>query len=122
MCCRSTLRPRGGLASTAVGGHDLSIMAPLATSREPKASMLDAQREPTTRSSRSYAFAAFASLVIATVGTFACGDDGVAGTTGPNGGADPEPIFRSLEDDLIGTCGGLNGSCHVRGSYQGAPT
>jgi hypothetical protein len=28
----------------------------------------------------------------------------------------PEPLFRAIEDDLKTTCGGANGSCHVRGS------
>jgi hypothetical protein len=35
---------------------------------------------------------------------------------------DPEPLFRALQDDLVYSCGGANGSCHVAGTYQGAPT
>jgi hypothetical protein len=57
--------------------------------------------------------------------SFACSsDDGTARTskrTVPPAGAAPEPIFRELESDLIKTCGGVNGTCHVRGSYQQAP-
>ncbi len=57
------------------------------------------------------------------LGIFACSDDGSdGGGRGPNGGPDPEPIFRALEEDLIATCGGPNGTCHVRGSFQQAPT
>jgi hypothetical protein len=33
-----------------------------------------------------------------------------------------EPLFRALEDDLVQTCGGPNGTCHERGSFQQAPT
>src|SRR5689334_16594518 len=53
----------------------------------------------------------------------ACGDDeeGGGGTTS-GGTANAEPLFRALEDDLISSCGGVNGTCHVRGSYQKAPT
>jgi hypothetical protein len=40
--------------------------------------------------------------------------------TGP--GASPEPIFRALQGDLVATCGGPNGTCHVIGSFQQAPT
>lgn len=63
-----------------------------------------------------------AAVTIAFSSALACGDDPASTRTGPNGGQDPEPLFRSLQDDLITTCGGTNGSCHVRGSYQGAPT
>jgi hypothetical protein len=66
---------------------------------------------------------AFAATLIATaLGIFACGDDAGDGGRDPNSSPDPQPLFRGLEADLIGTCGGTNGSCHVRGSYQGAPT
>jgi len=56
------------------------------------------------------------------LGIFACGDDATDGGTGPNGGTNPEPLFRGLEADLVATCGGPNGTCHVRGSFQQAPT
>jgi hypothetical protein len=56
------------------------------------------------------------------LGMIACGDDTDNGGTGPNGGPDPEPLFRGLEADLVATCGGTNGTCHVRGSYRQAPT
>jgi hypothetical protein len=32
------------------------------------------------------------------------------------GSTAPEPLFRAVEEDLKTTCGGTNGSCHVRGS------
>jgi len=56
------------------------------------------------------------------LGIFACGDESTDGGTGPNGGPDPEALFRGLEADLVKTCGGPNGTCHVRGSFQQAPT
>ncbi len=71
--------------------------------------------------SRNRAIAsAFAAAAIG-LGIFACGDDATDGGTGPNGGPDPEPLFRGLEADLVATCGGPNGTCHVRGSFQQAP-
>lgn len=61
---------------------------------------------------------------VALIGIFACGDDANDGNRGSNGNAstNPEPIFRALEADLVKTCGGPNGTCHVRGSFQQAPT
>jgi hypothetical protein len=56
------------------------------------------------------------------LGIFACGDDAGTDRRGSTGGTDPEPIFRALEADLVRTCGGPNGTCHVRGSFQQAPT
>jgi hypothetical protein len=56
------------------------------------------------------------------LGIFACGDDAGTDRRGSTGGTDPEPIFRALEADLERTCGGPNGTCHVRGSFQQAPT
>lgn len=50
----------------------------------------------------------------------ACGGDEPAASLSPIGQA-PEPLFRALEDDLVASCGGTNGRCHVDGSYQGAP-
>ncbi|AKV01918.1 hypothetical protein AKJ09_08581 [Labilithrix luteola] len=31
-------------------------------------------------------------------------------------GQDPEPLFRAVQDELVRTCGGANGSCHVAGT------
>ncbi|MBX3200974.1 MAG: hypothetical protein KF894_22735 [Labilithrix sp.] len=56
------------------------------------------------------------------LGVFACGDDEPEDGQGTDVTPDPEPLFRALEDDLIKTCGGPNGTCHVRGSFQQAPT
>lgn len=56
-------------------------------------------------------------------GIFACSDDPEA--SDPNLAPDPsqaEPLFRDLEADLVATCGGPNGTCHVQGSFQQAPT
>src|SRR5688572_21589547 len=71
---------------------------------------------------RAMAAAAFAGALIA-LAFLACGDDEDAGGRGSSGGsANAEPLFRALEADLIASCGGVNGTCHVRGSYQKAPT
>lgn len=43
-------------------------------------------------------------------------DDGDAGSGGADGGVNAEPLFRAVQDDLVKTCGGANGSCHVRGA------
>lgn len=61
-------------------------------------------------------------MTVIALGVFACGDDSDNSGRGPNDGPDPEPLFRALEADLIATCGGPNGTCHVRGSFQQAPT
>lgn len=54
---------------------------------------------------------------------FACGGDDDAPTddrsTTPS--TNPEPLFRALQADLVKTCGGQDGMCHVRGTYQQAP-
>lgn len=45
----------------------------------------------------------------------ACGgDDEETKTTAA--GQDPELVFRGLQDELVATCGGANGSCHVQGT------
>ncbi|MBX3204194.1 MAG: hypothetical protein KF764_03945 [Labilithrix sp.] len=58
---------------------------------------------------------------VISLGVFACGDNDESNGRGPDDAPDPEPLFRALEDDLIKTCGGTNGTCHVRGSFQQAP-
>lgn len=76
------------------------------------------------------AFGARAGLVLAVggalavVGIFACGGEENANEPTFRGpiGQDPEPLFRALEDDLVASCGGANGTCHERGSFQRAPT
>ncbi|MDF2692791.1 MAG: hypothetical protein K0S65_1174 [Labilithrix sp.] len=72
----------------------------------------------------SHARAIIASLTAAVIGfgVFACGDDSKDAGGGGTSSPDPEPLFRDLEADLIQTCGGANGTCHVRGNYQQAPT
>lgn len=78
--------------------------------------------EPASRHTRRYAPAIVVSLSVVGIATmFACGDDPVATRRTQTTAKAPEPIFRELEDDLIATCGGPNGTCHVRGSYQQAP-
>lgn len=43
------------------------------------------------------------------------GDDEGPTTDGqPN--VEAEPLFRALQDELVATCGGANGSCHVQGN------
>lgn len=56
------------------------------------------------------------------IGFLACGGSDEGGGTSPSPiGQDPEPYFRNLQADLIASCGGTNGRCHVNGSYQNAP-
>jgi hypothetical protein len=38
-------------------------------------------------------------------------------TTAP-AGATPEELFRALQPELIKTCGGVGGACHVKGTYK----
>ncbi len=59
---------------------------------------------------------AFGSAVLlAGVLVVACSDDG---TDDPGDGAQPDPqaLFRNVQEELVATCGGANGSCHVRGA------
>ena len=67
------------------------------------------------------AFAAGSALI--GLALFACSkkdDGGGGGSTSPIG-QNPEPMFRALQDDLVKSCGGPNGKCHVDGSYLNAP-
>lgn len=32
----------------------------------------------------------------------------------------PEPVFRALQADLVRTCGGVQGACHVNGTHRSA--
>jgi hypothetical protein len=55
--------------------------------------------------------------VVFTVGFLACSsskspDNAAQETTN----AAPEPLFRAFQAELVATCGGANGSCHVKGS------
>lgn len=73
--------------------------------------------------SRMRAAAALAAGALIGLAFLACGgdDDEGGGETPSPIGQDPEPFFRALQDDLVATCGGTNGRCHVNGSYQSAP-
>jgi hypothetical protein len=53
---------------------------------------------------------------------YACSSSGEGPSGGGGANANPEPLFRAIEADLKKTCGGQNGSCHIRGTYQQAPT
>lgn len=55
------------------------------------------------------------------VGLFACQND-LRIDPVPETDDSAESRFRSLESDLVSSCGGANGSCHVDGSYRQAPT
>lgn len=68
-------------------------------------------------------FGGLAATVLGLV-LFACGSDGAGdgethapSSTTPNA----EPLFRDLQADLVTTCGGANGMCHVDGTYRQAP-
>ena len=53
---------------------------------------------------------------------FACkSDEQDSGSSGSGAQTDPEPLFRALEADLVKTCGGVNGQCHVKGTFNQAP-
>ncbi len=53
--------------------------------------------------------------------TWACSSDDASGPNRETAAANPEPLFRALEADLVRTCGGPDGSCHVNGTFQSAP-
>jgi len=52
-----------------------------------------------------------------TIAVLACSSDASEAPppTTPSA-VDPEPLFRALQSDLVSTCGGTNGSCHVKGA------
>ena len=54
--------------------------------------------------------------LLVTTAFLACSSDAEDGSTGTPPGTAPEPLFRAIEADLKTTCGGANGSCHIRGS------
>lgn len=45
----------------------------------------------------------------------ACSDEG-ADDSGNGPQPDPQALFRNVQEELVTTCGGANGSCHVRGT------
>lgn len=55
-------------------------------------------------------------FTLAPVGFLACSSDDSGGGGGADGGGNAEPLFRAVQADLVKTCGGTNGSCHVRGA------
>lgn len=57
-------------------------------------------------------------MLFGAFGFLACGSDETqdGGDGGPVANADPEPLFRAVQSQLVTTCGGPNGSCHVRGA------
>lgn len=63
---------------------------------------------------RAFALAATAAL-FGTLGSLACSKS-TDSSDETFRTADPETQFRALQDDLVSTCGGANGSCHVRGT------
>ena len=54
--------------------------------------------------------------LLVTTAFLACSSDAEDGSTGTPPATAPEPLFRAIEADLKTTCGGANGSCHIRGS------
>lgn len=70
---------------------------------------------------RTHVSVALAGAALLGLGVFACGD-GAVDDEELDDGVDAELLFRDVEDDLVATCGGPNGTCHVRGSFQQAPT
>jgi hypothetical protein len=57
-------------------------------------------------------------VAFVTCAFLACKSDSSAADPGntPGVATDPEPLFRAIEADIKTTCGGPNGSCHVRGT------
>jgi len=57
-------------------------------------------------------------FALVTCAFLACKSDGSSAPAAAADAAstDPEPLFRAIEADLKTTCGGPNGSCHVRGT------
>jgi mono/diheme cytochrome c family protein len=56
-------------------------------------------------------------IVVVGTGSVGCSSDAEEDqTASADGTTDPEPLFRAVEADLVTTCGGANGSCHVRGN------
>ena len=65
----------------------------------------------------------FCALLAVTASPFlACSSDSNNLSSSADGSVDAEPLFRALQADLVTSCGGANGSCHVHGTYAGAPT
>lgn len=96
-----------------------SAPRPLSSSRPARPSL----PTPTRRGvrARGLASAALASATAFAL-AIACGGGGDgASPDDPTATPAPEPLFRALEADLVATCGGKNGQCHVKGSYQEAP-
>lgn len=60
--------------------------------------------------------------LVALFGFIACGSSDESGPGTNNQARDPEPLFRALQGDLVASCGGTNGTCHVAGTYRSAPT
>lgn len=65
-------------------------------------------------SARTCALLLLAGPPVATL-AIACGGDDPESEPPVGIDVDPEPLFRAVQDDLIRSCGGTNGSCHVRG-------
>lgn len=58
--------------------------------------------------------------LLAATAAFACSDekeDGQSTNTTPTGDT-PEALFRAVQADLVKTCGGVGGACHVDGKHQ----
>ena len=57
-------------------------------------------------------------VAFVTCAFLACKSGSSSGDPGntPGVATDPEPLFRAIEADIKTTCGGTNGSCHVRGT------
>lgn len=57
-------------------------------------------------------------VAFVTCAFLACKSDSSGADPGntPGVATDPEPLFRAIEADIKTTCGGPNGSCHVRGT------
>jgi len=76
---------------------------------------MDSLRLAAAASAAATAFTAFVFIACSS------SDDGGSSSVGPGQNVKPELLFRALQADLVKTCGGTNGQCHVNGTFNSAP-
>ena len=109
-----------------IGGHRRGRRSALTLrARAPRPLPVAPARLPSAptrwRPARGLASAALASATAFALAIAGGGGGDGASPDDPTATPAPEPLFRALEADLVATCGGKNGQCHVKGSYQEAP-
>ena len=61
-----------------------------------------------------------ASISLVTLTTGACKSKSSSDSAAGAGNQSPEQMFRSFQDQLVATCGGVQGACHVQGTHKNA--